>query len=294
MKSQLLTIKTKLLSIGYGISGPDDGKPVFLIHGWPDDVRTWDRLLPFLHEKGWKTIVPYLRGFGPTQFLNENTPRSGQITAFVQDLFDLADALGIEKFALIGHDWGARVAYTASALKPQRVSSMVALAIGWNQIKTGDLEEAQLQGYWYQWFFATELAEKRLKEKNESFLKYIWKTWATDLPTWEAELEETLPSYLNPDWIEITLHSYRVRWGLAEKDPQYEILEKGLASDMSIAIPVLTIRGENDPVNIAAMYAGNEYLFKSAYTYREVPNAGHFPQRENVNDVASLILDFIR
>jgi pimeloyl-ACP methyl ester carboxylesterase len=294
MKNYSATIRTDLLTIGYEISGPDEGSPVFLIHGWPDDIRTWDKLLPYLHENGWKTIVPYLRGFGPTQFNEKSTPRSGQIVAFMQDLVDLADALKIEKFALIGHDWGARLAYTAGVIYPQRISSIVALSIGWNQIKPGDLAEEQLQSYWYQWFFATGLAEERLNDKKEQFLKHIWKSWATNLPSWEAEMEETLPSYQNADWIGITLHSYRVRWGLAEKDPRYNALEKKLEEDMHINIPVLTIRGANDPVNIPSMYAGNEYLFKAEYVYKEIDSAGHFPQRENIHELAPLILNFIR
>jgi len=117
-----------LLSVAYERSGPDNGRPVFLLHGWPDDIRTWDNIIPALHAAGWQTIVPYLRGFGDTSFLSTATTRSGEIVAFAQDLLELADALGIHKSAVIGHDWSARTAYIASCFAPERICHCVALS----------------------------------------------------------------------------------------------------------------------------------------------------------------------
>jgi pimeloyl-ACP methyl ester carboxylesterase len=151
----LQSVNTSLLSISYERSGPAEGRTAFLLHGWPDDIRTWDVILPALHVAGWQTIVPYLRGFGPTSFLNADTYRSGQIAAFAYDLLELADAVAIDQFAVIGHDWGARTAYTVSCLAPQRVSHCASLSVAWGKNEPLKLPEEQLHMYWYQWFFNT-------------------------------------------------------------------------------------------------------------------------------------------
>jgi pimeloyl-ACP methyl ester carboxylesterase len=286
-------INTSLLNTGYERSGPADGRTAFLLHGWPDDIRTWDAILPELHAAGWQTIVPYLRGFGPTSFLNPDTRRSGQITAFVYDLLELADALGIDKFAVIGHDWGARIAYTVSCFAPERVSHCVALSVAWGKNEPMKLPEEQLHMYWYQWFFGTSLAQERLDKDRNEFTRYIWKIWLTGLDDWQKDFEATSLSFNNPDWVAITLHSYRVRWKLAEKDPQYEDIEQKIQNDLTIRVPVLMLRGDSDPVAVPEMYEGKEKKFKSTYDLRIIAKSGHFPQRESPEEVSDAIRSFL-
>lgn len=287
-------INTSLLNIAYERSGPDNGQPVFLLHGWPDDIRTWDEILTGLHAAGWQTIIPYLRGFGPTSFLSDRTIRSGEIVAFAQDLLELTDALEIEKFAIIGHDWGARTAYTVSCFAPERISHCVALSVAWGKNEAMKLAEEQLHMYWYQWFFSTSIAEERLLKERIEFTHYIWKIWITGLTDWQSSFEETSKSFMNEDWVAITLHSYRVRWKLAAKDSLYQMIDERINNDINIRVPTLVLHGDSDPVAMPEMYAGKEKLFIKGYMLKNISNAGHFPQRENPQAVNDAILEFLR
>jgi pimeloyl-ACP methyl ester carboxylesterase len=143
---------TSILKIAYEAGGPSDGLPVVLLHGWPDDVRTYDRVMPALHAAGFRTVAPFLRGFGDTSFISKDTMRSGEIVAMAQDIMDLADALKLQKFAVIGRDWGARIAYALAIAVPQRISRIVTVSVGWQpgELPTPRLKQAQ--AYWYQWF----------------------------------------------------------------------------------------------------------------------------------------------
>src|SRR3954464_12566476 len=149
-------LETPTLRIAYETGGPPDGLPVLLLHGWPDDVRTYDRVVPALQAAGFRTIAPYLRGFGETRFLSKDTMRSGEIVAMAQDAIDLADVLGLDTFAVVGHDWGARIAYALALAIPQRLTRMVTLSVSWQpgELPTPGLRQAQ--AYWYQWFMATD------------------------------------------------------------------------------------------------------------------------------------------
>jgi pimeloyl-ACP methyl ester carboxylesterase len=294
MKNSISNAKTDLLDMAYERSGSEAGRPVFLIHGWPDDPRTWDRLLPALHAQGYQTIAPYLRGVGPTRFLHPSSTRSGEIIALAKDILELADSLRVEKFRLIGHDWGARIAYTLGSLAPDRIEKVVALSVPLNRDNPNLLSETQLQNYWYQWYFSSNLAERRLTEQREGFVRYIWKLWTFNLPQLEKELAETLPSFQNADWLSITLHSYRVQWQLAEPDGSYSVLRSILNQDPVVKVPILSIRGEHDPVHSPAMYQLTPGLCSSSFDLVTIPNAGHFPQRENSQAVIHAILPFLQ
>lgn len=205
-KPAILSIETPSLSIGYELSGDPGGYPSVLLHGWPDDARTWDRILPALHAVGLRTIVPYHRGFGPTRFRDAQALRNGQMSALAKDVLDLADALQLGRFAVIGHDWGARAAYRASWLAgPERISHCAALSVGWG---TDDPSQAlslqQVQNYWYHWYMALDRGAGLVRDDRRRFTRHIWSIWN---PGWEisdAEFETTAASFDNPDWADVS------------------------------------------------------------------------------------------
>jgi pimeloyl-ACP methyl ester carboxylesterase len=288
-------VETSLLRIGYEVAGPDGGFPVILAHGWPDDARTWDPVLPALHEAGFRTYVPWLRGYGPTRFLNEETFRSGQLVALGQDLEEFATALDLGRHALVGHDWGSRAAYIASALNEARVSACVALSVGYGTNSPGQaLSYRQTQNYWYHWLMATPRGEKAVREDRRAFTRHIWNEWFVAYKPDAEEFERTATSFDNPDWADIVLHSYRVRWAHAAPDPRYGELEAQFDPAPKQRVPTLTLHGALDPVNSPQMSEAKEAYFDGPYERRLVEGAGHFPQRERAADTASQIVDWLR
>ena len=288
-------VDTALLRIGYEAAGPESGYPVIVAHGWPDDPRTWDSVLPALHEGGFRTYAPWLRGYGPTRFLSDTTFRSGQLVALGQDLVDLAAALGLKRHALVGHDWGSRAAYIASSLNEANVSACVALSTGYGTNSPSQkLSYRQTQNYWYHWLMATARGERLIREDRRAFTRHIWNEWFAAYRPDDAEFERTAASFDNPDWADITLHSYRVRWGHAEGDPRYAALESRFDPAPRQRVPTLTLHGALDPVNSPQMSEGKEAYFAGPYERRLVAEAGHFPQRECAADVAAQIVDWLR
>ncbi|MET2829266.1 alpha/beta fold hydrolase [Mesorhizobium shangrilense] len=293
--SLLATAETSSLVIGYEFSGNPDGFPVLLMHGWPDDVRTWDGILPALHQANYRTIVPYLRGFGRTRFRNSNVRRSGQLAALGQDVIDLADAMGLERFAVVGHDWGARAAYIASCLDGgERISHCVALSVGWG---TNDPSQSlglrQIQNYWYHWYMTIDRGEALVRNDRRAFTRHIWNIWN---PSWafsDAEFERTAASFDNPDWADVVLHSYRVRWGLAPTDPALANIERRLTQRPEISVPTMVIHGGADPCNDPSTSEGKEQFFTGPYRRFVVDGAGHFPQREAPTVVANALVPFL-
>lgn len=290
----LQQIETPTLSIACEISGPADGSPVILLHGWPDDARTWDGVLPGLHAAGWRTIVPYLRGCGPTCFRSDAIPRSGQLAALGQDVLDLADALALPRFAVIGHDWGARAAYIASVLAPERLSACVALSVGWG---TNDPAQAlslpQARNYWYHWLMALERGADLVRSQRRDFTRYIWDIWNPKWRISDRDFAVTAASFDNPDWADVTLHSYRVRWGHAPRHPAFDTLEARLTAAPIIHVPTLVIHGGDDPCNGPATSEGKEHLFAGRYRRVVLEGLGHFPQREAPREVVDATLRFM-
>ncbi|GGF14464.1 hydrolase [Aliidongia dinghuensis] len=287
-------VATSVLDIACEISGPDGGTPVILLHGWPDDTRTWDRVLPALHSSGCRTYVPYLRGFGRTRFRAAETMRSGQVSALGRDVLELADGLGLERFAVIGHDWGARAAYVATCLAPDRVTHCVTLSVGWGTNSPDQpLSLRQVQNYWYHWYMALDRGERLVREERRAFTHHIWRAWTPNWDLSDAEFAATAAAFDNPDWAEVVLHSYRVRWGLAATDPRYAETERRLADDPRIASPTLLLHGAADPCNEPATSEGKEGLFTSTYRRVLLDGVGHFPQREAADHVAAEILAFL-
>ena len=290
----MLFATTPTLRIAYETGGPSDGIPVLLFHGWPDDARTYDRIVPPLQAIGFRTFAPYLRGFGETSFLSKDTMRSGEIVAMAQDAIDLADILNLGKFAVIGHDWGARIAYVLAIAIPQRVTRMVTIAVGWQpgELPTPSLKQAQ--AYWYQWFMVTERGREMVRRNGKAFARIQWNNWSP--PGWfdDAEFERTAKSFENPDWSEITWHSYSVRWGEADKDPRYAQLDRRITAAQSISVPTLMIQDDSDAATLPESTEGNEKYFTGGYARHVIQGVGHFPTYEAPEVVNKLVMEFLR
>jgi pimeloyl-ACP methyl ester carboxylesterase len=287
--------QTPVLDVAFERGGPRDGPVALLLHGWPDDVHTWDRVAPALQAMGFQTIVPYLRAYGPTRFRSAETMRSGQLSALGQDVLEFADALGLGRFAVVGHDWGARAAYIAAAVAPERVTHCVAVSVGWGTNDPDqELSLKQARNYWYHWYFMLERGARLIREDRRRVTHYIWETWGP--PGWfsQADFDATAPSFDNPDWAEVVLHSYRHRWGLAEGDPGYAELEARLHPAPRITVPTLMIHGGADPANDPSTSADREGLFAGPYQRLVLDGVGHFPSREAPEAVVRALEAFLR
>jgi len=289
-------IRTDLMDIGVEHGGPANGAPVILLHGWPDAPRGWEPLARRLEANGHRTIIPFLRGSGPTQFLSKQTPRVGAAVALAQDTIDLADALGIERFAVVGHDWGARVAYTLAALFPERITKIAALALGYQPHgtwKTPSFEQSRR--FWYQWFVCTDGGSEAVRKDPIGFARIQWGTWSPSGWFDDAEFERTAESFKNPDWAAITLNAYRSRWRQSEEcDPRYDTLQRRLGEVEKIDIPTLMIQGLEDYCDPPSESEGLEEFFTRGYRRVVVENIGHFPQREAPDLLAEIVLEHLQ
>jgi pimeloyl-ACP methyl ester carboxylesterase len=284
-------IETEVLRLAYEQRGPANAPVALLLHGFPDDYRTWDDVATQLVAAGYQTIAPSMRGCGDSVFLAPNTARSGQTTALAQDAIDLLDHLGIEKVTLVGHDWGARAGYLVAALWPERVEKLVVASVGYETgIKPGDqLAPAQIHAYWYQWFFHSERGHEALKHNRREFCRYIWHAWSPTMQFTEADFEHTAQSWDNPDWVDVVLHSYCFRWGAAPPDPRYAALEKQLEPQPKISVPTILLHGELDGASLVTSSEGKEQCFSGPYERRVLAGVGHYVPRE----VPSAIVDAI-
>ncbi|WP_213803618.1 alpha/beta hydrolase [Granulicella sp. dw_53] len=286
------TIRTDILEIAYEEGGPQDGSPVLLLHGWPDAPRGWNPIAQRLHAQGWRTIAPYLRGTGPTRFLHPDTPRVGTGVALAQDAIDLMDRLGVERFAVVGHDWGARAAYTLVALFPQRITSVSALALAYQPHGLFTVPSFdQSRRFWYQWFLCVEGGLAKVQDDPVGFARIQWDTWSPLGWFDETEFSETAKAFLNPDWVDITGNAYRSRWRTGETwDPRYELLQQKLAETESISTPTLMLQGASDRCDAPSQSEGLERCFTGGYQRILLDGVGHFPHREAPDEVATNIL----
>lgn len=288
------TIDTSLLRVAYDELNPGADRTVVLLHGWPDSIRCWSVVAPGLAEAGWRVLVPALRGFSPTRFLHSDTPRTGQLSALGRDLLEFIDALGLRQPALVGHDWGARAAAIACGLRPGVASHLAMLSVGYG---TNDPSQAlsleQARNYWYHWYMATQRGERSVRDERRAFARIMWDTWAP--PGWftEEEFEATAQAFDNDDWPDVTLHSYRHRWGHAAGDPRYAQDEAALNPAPVLAVPTLVLHGGQDTVNHPATSAGKEAYFRGPYRRQVLAEVGHFPQREAPAAVLSALREFL-
>jgi pimeloyl-ACP methyl ester carboxylesterase len=284
---------TPLLEGAYEERGNAHDAPIILVHGFPDDARSWDAVAGPLAEEGYRTLAPYVRGYGETHFRDRQTPRSGQYTALARDIIDFADALGLRRFTLVGHDWGASAAYILAALYPERLESLVTLAVGYYGADTPKqrLAPAQARAYWYQWYFNMPQGREALAANPGAFCRHLWEVWS---PTWafdDATYAATARWFDNPDFVDIVIHSYRHRWGNAAGDPRYDPLEQRLAKATTIAVPTIMLHGADDGAALATSSAGKEKHFTGRYERRVLPGVGHFVQRECPEAVVSAVLE---
>jgi pimeloyl-ACP methyl ester carboxylesterase len=295
--TQICRTRTSVLDVVYEQSGPLDGRPVVLLHGYPYDVRAFDAVVPILNAKGFRTIVPYLRGYGGTKFLLKETPRSGEQAAIGQDLLDLLDALRIERAIFGGFDWGARAACVVSALWPQRALGLVTCAGYLIQDIAGSakpLDFDQERRYWYQYYFHTRRGYNSLKERRAELAELLWKLWS---PAWtfdEVTFRRTAASFENEDFVDVVVHSYRHRTGEAAGDPRYADIEARLARQPRISTTTIVIHGENDGVAPCWKSESHRQYFTDGYERRLLPNVGHNPPQEAPTAFAQAIIDVAR
>jgi len=293
-QTRLVMVRTSSLDIACEVSGPEGGTPVVLSHGWPDSVRTWDRVLPDMHRAGYQTFVPHLRGFGETRFRSAATPRRASLSSLGNDLVELIEGLSLRKPHVIGHDWGARASYIASCIWPEGIRSCVAISVGWGTNHPEQrLSYGQAQNYWYHWYMALPQGERVLRNEYRDFTRYIWDVWNPGVAISDEEFNEAAVAFDNPDWTDVVLHSYRVRWGLAEADDTALALEERIAADPSVRIPTLVLHGGADPCNEPATSEGKERFFTSRYERVVLPDLGHFPQRQAPQEVIKHVVPFL-
>ena len=288
------SVKTAKLEIGYQEFGPADGVPVILCHGWPSDVHDWKQVAESLSHRGWRVLVPWLRGFGPTRFLRDETVRSGQQAALGADLRDFMDGLGLQRAMLAGYDWGGRAACIVSALWPERVRGLVSIT-GYNIQNIPESgrpdDPAQEFRYWYQWYFHTERGRQALEQDRDAVCRLLWKLWSPHWAFSEAEFAATAASFANPDFVAVTVQSYRHRYQNAEGDPDYEAIETALANQPDITVPAIVLHGVADGVTPPHLSDQAWRHFTGGYERRLVEVAGHFLSRENPQAVVRAILD---
>lgn len=291
------TVKTAVLEIAYEESGPPSGPAAVLLHGYPYDVRAYDGVVPILNASGVRTIVPHLRGHGPTRFLSDQTMRSGEQAAIGQDAIDLVDALGLKRAVFAGFDWGARAACVAAAVWPERVDGL--LTCGGYQIQ--DISKAarpadpeQEMRFWYQWYFHTERGRNALRNMRAPLSKLLWKLWS---PTWafdDATFERSAVSLDNPDYVDVVIHSYEHRNGQASGDPNYTALEAQLSKLPKISVPTIVIHGADDGVQPPYRSEHQERFYTAAYERLVPGGVGHNPPQEDAAGFAEAVLRLVR
>ncbi|MFI5376947.1 MAG: alpha/beta fold hydrolase [Candidatus Rokuibacteriota bacterium] len=288
----MATVRTPTLEIGYEEHGPVTGPPVVLLHGFPDDVRTWDGVTGPLVADGCRVLVPYLRGYGPTRFLDPAAPRMAQQAAIGQDLLDLLDALGLERVSLAGYDWGGRAACIAAILAPARVRALVTIG-GYNVQNTlappRPAAAEDERGYWYQWYFNTERGRLGLETNRRDICRLLWRDWS---PGWrfdDATFERTAVAFDNPDFVPVVIHSYRHRHGNAPGDPRFDAIERRLAERPRIEVASVILHGRDDGVDRPHKSERHPALFPEGTERRVVPDAGHFLPREQPGAVVEAL-----
>lgn len=284
------------LEVHYHEHGPAGGDPVILLHGFPYDTHAYDEVSAALAARGYRCLVPYLRGYGPTRFLSNETMRSGQQAAMGADLLAFMDALGIKRAFLGGYDWGARAACIVAALWPERVRGLVSDSYNIQDIANAwrPAPAAVEASYWYMYYFHTERGRAGLTQNRGELCRHIWAlwspSWAFDAATWEA----TAPSFDNPDFVQIVLHSYRHRFGGVPGDPAYDAIEARLAAQPKIGVPCVVLQGRDDGVGAPAEDDLHRAQFSGFYDCRILEGVGHNLPQEAPEAFADAVLTVAR
>jgi pimeloyl-ACP methyl ester carboxylesterase len=290
-------VEAGVLNIAYYEAGPAAGPVAVLLHGYPYDIHSYVDVAPMLAAKGVRVIVPYLRGYGETRFLSPTTPRSGEQGAIGADLMALMDALAIPRAVFAGYDWGGRAACVGAALWPQRCFGLVSV----NSYLIQDIANAHFPvaperevALWYQWYFQIERGRAGLAANRGAITKILWQQWS---PNWrfdEPTLERTSRAHDNPDFVDIVIHSYRHRYGLADGDPHYAELQRRLAALPEIAVPTITLDGEADGVIAATDGQASAAKFTGPRTHLRIPRAGHNLPQEEPEAFADAVMELIK
>jgi pimeloyl-ACP methyl ester carboxylesterase len=286
-----------VLSIGYYEAGPADGPVAMLMHGFPYDIHSFVDVAPLLAAQGCRVIVPYLRGYGPTRFRDKSTPRSGEQAALGADLIALIDALGIPRAVFAGYDWGGRAACVGAALWPDRCAGLVSL----NSYNIQDIARAMVPAkaerevpLWYQYYFQLERGRAGLAANRREIARILWRQWS---PNWhfdDATFERSAAAFDNPDYVDVVIHSYRHRFGLADGDPHYADLQRRLAAQPSISVPTITLDGAGDGVVLATDGTSSAVKFTGPRIHRIIPRAGHNLPQEEPEAFAAAVMELVK
>ena len=285
------TLQTSGVSFSYREMGPVDGLPVFLLHGFPYAANAWDEVAERLQpeKRKLRLLVLSMRGYGETLVGEENL-LSGQEAALAQDVLDFANGLGIKRFLVIGHDWGARAGFDVSVLASKRVIGHLALSSPYLMFEGKDLPPAQVQSYWYQWYFQTAQGEKALRTNAVELCDRIWRAWS---PNWRFNkglLLETAAYWKNPQFATVVLDSYRHRWGNSLGKEAYSALQNQLDAKpkAKISVPTLFGYGTDDHCVLPVASEGQEKYFTGWFERAPIKGSGHFPPREDPGAVVKL------
>ncbi|WP_372448087.1 alpha/beta fold hydrolase [Streptomyces sioyaensis] len=290
----LRQVRAGVLNVGYVEAGPAHGPVVILLHGWPYDIHSYVAVTPLLADKGYRVIVPYLRGHGTTRFLSSKTFRNAQQSVFALDIIALMDALRIDKAILAGYDWGSRTADIIATLWPERVKGLVSVTgylITNLEANKEPLPPKLEWAWWYQFYFATERGRLGLERNRRELTKLIWKF---NSPTWnfdDATFDRTAAAFSNPDYVSIVIHNYRWRLSLTKGDPRYDGLERQLAKSPVITVPTVTLDGEADPFTPAGGGSSYRDKFTGQYSHRTLKGIGHNVPQEAPEAFARAVVE---
>ena len=281
------------LDVAYTLAGLPDAPAVLLLHGWPDDASTWDLVADELIAIGFRTVVPSLRGFGETRFRSGAAPRTGDTGILAMGAIGLMDALGIGRFTVIGHDWGSSVAEALAVGWPDRIEriALVSTSPRLGGMPTPSFQQAQLD--WYQWFIATDRGAQAVREDRRGFAHLHWVNWGP--PGWfdEATFTRVAQAWDNPDWVDVTLHSYRSRWGVTAPDPRGRWVEAKVKASDTLRLPTLIVQGEADGVSPPVALESVSDKFTGLFELVTLRGVGHLPQREAPEALVSHLISFL-
>ena len=290
-------VQTPVLNIGYGDHGDASGFPIILLHGFPYDVRSWDGVVPPLVSAGYRVLVPYLRGYGPTSFLDPDSPRMSEQAAIAQDVVDFAEALGVGQFAVAGFDWGNRAACIAAILHPNIVKACV--AIGGYPVQNTITKEQPASASdeakrWYQWYFNTDQGRVGLEENRRDIIRHLWETWSPGWKYTDEAFDRSALSSDNPHFVEITLHSYRHRHMNAPGEERFIEVERKLAEAPPVAVTSIVLRGADSGFGAPPQDpSGDQQNFSELVARRIVEGAGHDLPTQRPDAVSDALLELL-
>jgi len=292
----LKQVDAGVLNVAYEEQGAEDGSPIVLLHGFPYDIHAYDEVTPLLVSAGCRVFVPFLRGYGPTRFVSTAAPRSGQQAVLAHDLLAFMQVLRIENAVLAGYDWGGRAACIVAALWPERVRGLVSGG-GYNiqDIRASSTPQAPERelALWYQYYFHSERGRAGLQQNRYELCKLLWRLWS---PTWrfdEGTYKRTAVAFDNPDFVEVVIHSYRHRFGLAPGDPAVEDIEQRLTAQPPIPVPAVTLHGSANGVSPASSSERHARFFTGTYERRLIPDVGHNLPQEAPRDFAAAVRSLV-